>query len=223
QNFTYTREGSPLMLQMPVEPGDYIIAYYLDQDRTKLAEATITLTAPEVSVTAPATAEAGSMIEVGWVGPNYTNDYIGVGAVGATGNKRWQNFTYTREGSPLMLRMPIGTGEYVISYFLDQDRTKMAETTITLTLPEVSIIAPSSAAAGSQVEIGWTGPGYANDYIGIGAPGATGNKRWEKFKYTREGSPLMLQMPDTPGAYVIQYYADQDRTPLGDPVEITVE
>ena len=214
QNYTYTREGANLMLQVPPEPGTYTITYFADQDRVALASTTIEVTAPQVGVTAPATAVAGSVIEVGWVGPNATNDYLGVGVEGATGGARWQNYTYTREGNPLKLQMPLSTGPHTITYFLDQDRTALASTTITLTAPEVSVTAPAAAEAGSRIEVGWVGPNYTNDYIGIGADGATGGARWQNYTYTREGNPLMLQVPPQAGTYTITYFADQDRIAL---------
>ena len=102
------------------------------------------MTEPEIGITAPATAVAGSMIEVAWTGPDYDDDYIGIGRLG---EGRWDNFTYTREGNPLMLEMPPEAGEYEISYFLSQDRTQMAVVPITVTDPDYGITAPASVSA----------------------------------------------------------------------------
>ncbi|MBF9060882.1 VWA domain-containing protein, partial [Rhodobacterales bacterium HKCCSP123] len=221
ENFTYTREGSPLSLLVPTQPGAYIIRYFADQDRTPLAEVPITVTEVLASITAPDTATAGSTIEVGWTGPDNRNDYVGIGAAGADGSDRWENFTYTREGSPLSLLVPTEPGAYVIRYFLDQDRVAIAEVPITVTEVAASITAPDTATAGSTIEVGWTGPDNRNDYIGIGATGADGSDRWENFTYTREGSPLSLLVPTEPGAYVIRYFLDQDRVAIAE-VPITV-
>jgi Ca-activated chloride channel family protein len=221
QNFTYTERGNPVELLVPTEPGAYVIRYFLDQDRVAIAEAPITVTEVAASITAPPTATAGATIDVGWTGPDNRNDYIGIGAAGADGSDRWENFTYTERGNPAQLVMPTEPGAYVIRYFLDQDRVAIAEAPITVTAVAASITAPPTAIAGSTVEIGWTGPDYRSDYIGIGAAGADGSDRWENFAYTERGNPAQLVMPVEPGAYVIRYFMDQDRVAIAE-VPITV-
>ncbi|MEL6958553.1 MAG: VWA domain-containing protein [Pseudomonadota bacterium] len=221
-NFTYTRDGNPLMLVMPPEPGEYEISYFMAQDRTQKVAVPITITEPQISVVAPETAVLGSMIEVAWKGPDLEGDYIGIGPMG---EGRWDNFTYTRDGNPLMLEMPPEAGDYEISYFLGQDRTQMVVVPITLTDPEYGIKAPASAVEGSTIEVSWVGPDYRDDYIGIGR---LGEGRWDNFTYTRDGTPLSLVIPPEAGDYEISYFLGQDRTqtiavPITvTPVEITL-
>ena len=100
ENYTYTREGTPLDLVMPTEPGTYEIRYIMNQDRTILATRTIEISAVAASLTAPDTASVGETIEVAWDGPDYQNDFI---SVARTDDERgYENYTYTREGSPLV-------------------------------------------------------------------------------------------------------------------------
>ncbi len=216
QNYTRTSEGSPLRLVMPTEPGAYMIRYFVDQDRTALAEVQITLTPAQATLTVPATAVAGSSIEVGWTGPDYPNDFIGVGSAGAEGAEQWQNYTRTSDGSPLRLVMPTEPGAYVIRYFVDQDRTVLAEAQITLTSAQATLTLPATAVAGSSIEVGWTGPDYPNDFIGVGRAGAEGAEQWQNYTRTSDGSPLRLVMPTEPGTYQIRYFVDQDRSILAD-------
>lgn len=221
ENYTRTAEGASLRLVTPALPGTYLIRYYVDQDRVVLAEMQITLTEPQVSVTAPASAVAGSTIDVTWIGPDYPRDYIGIGRVGAEGSARWENYTRTADGAPSRLVMPPVAGEYVIRYFVDQDRVVQAETQITLTAPEASITAPTTAAVGSTIEVSWIGPNYSRDYIGIGRVGAEGSARWENFTRTADGAPMRLLMPVEPGEYVLRYFIDQDRAVIAE-VPITL-
>lgn len=216
ENYARTAEGSPLRLVTPPEPGTYLIRYYVSQDRVMLAEAEITLTAPVSSVTAPATAVAGSTIEVAWVGPDFESDYIAIGRVGATGADQWENYERTSEGSPLRLQTPPLAGTYAIRYYVSQDRVMQSETLITLTAPEASITAPATAPVGSSVEVAWTGPDYVSDYIAVGRVGATGADQWENYERTSDGSPLRLQMPVEPGDYLIRYYISQDRVAIAE-------
>ncbi len=229
ENWTYTRSGNPLDLVLPSEPGDYRITYFQRQDRTPLASVPITLTAVSASITAPTQAEAGSTIEIGWTGPDYADDYIGVGKVDADGANQWENWVYTRTGNPTDLELPSEPGAYMITYFQRQDRTPLASVPITLTAVSASITAPSEAVAGSTIEIGWTGPDYADDYIGVGKVDADGANQWENWVYTRTGNPTDLLLPPEPGVYTITYFQRQDRTPLASvpitltPVDATLE
>jgi len=56
---TPTRQGNPLKIQMPTEPGEYELRYVLHQDKTILATRPITVTQTEVSIEAPNEAGIG--------------------------------------------------------------------------------------------------------------------------------------------------------------------
>lgn len=153
----------------------------------------------------------GSTIEVTWTGPDYRDDYIGIGLVDAEGGAQWENWTYTRDGSPTKLLVPATPGEYLIRYFVRQDRSAIAEIPLTVTPVTATLTAPETATAGSTIQIGWTGPDYKEDYIGVGLVGASGGAQWQSWAYTRDGSPVTITLPDTPGDYVVQYFIRQDR------------
>ncbi len=222
ENYVRVDQGNPADLLVPTTPGTYLVQYFLDQDRVSLVSTTVTVTPAEASLTAPQTAVGGSTIEIGWTGPNYNSDYIGIGLAGADGGGRWENYTRTSDGSPLQLLVPVAPGSYEIQYFIDQDRLSIATVSITVTAPEATLTAPTSAAAGSEIEVGWTGPAYRSDFIGIGPAGASGGDLWQEYARTSEGSPLTLTVPDAPGSYVIQYFVDQDRSSIAS-IPITVE
>ncbi|WP_411890501.1 VWA domain-containing protein [Yoonia sp. SDW83-1] len=203
-NLTYTREGSPLGLEMPPIPGDYEIRYTLRQDREVIATKPITVTAPEVSLTAPDTAIAGETVAVGWTGPDYNLDYI---AVGVPGERNYINLTYTRDGDPLGLEMPAEPGDYEIRYTMRQDNTVIATRPITVTKAEVGLNAPDTAIVGETVTVEWTGPDYNLDFIAVGEPG---ENNYINYTYTRDGNPLGVEMPPEPGNYEIRYTLRQD-------------
>lgn len=212
ENWVYTRTGNPADLVMPTEPGDYLITYFQRQDRTPLVSVPITLKPVEASLSAPSEAPMGSTIEVTWTGPDYAEDYLGIGAVDASGANQWENWVYTRDGNPARLLVPAAAGDYVIRYFVRQDRNAIAEIPITVTRVEATLTAPATAAPGSTIQIGWTGPDYAEDYIGLGPVGASGGAQWQSWAYTRNGNPATLTVPETPGDYVVQYFIRQDRS-----------
>ena len=224
ENWTYTAEGPVLDLLVPPNPGDYVITYFQRDGRTPLGSVPITVGPAAAAVIAPATAEAGTTIEVDWSGPDYAEDYLGIGEVNATGDARWENWVYTADGAPATLVVPPTPGDYVIRYFLRQQRVPIAETPMAVSAAGATLTAPAEAAAASTVEVGWTGPDLPEDYIGIGRVGATGNARWERWTYTADGTPATLVVPPMPGDYEITYFLRQDRTPLATvPLKVTAQ
>ena len=222
ENYTRTSEGNPVRLLVPTEPGTYEVTYFTNQDNAELATATIEVTAAAATLTLPQTAVAGSTIDVGWTGPDYDRDYIGIGLAGAEGGARWVNYARTSDGNPARLLVPPQPGTYEVTYFMNQDNAELATTTLTVSPVEATLTVPATAAAGTQIEVGWTGPDYDRDFIAIGPAGASGGDQWQAYTYTEAGSPLSLQMPDAPGSYVIQYFLNQGNTSVAS-VPITVQ
>jgi len=202
-NYTYTRDGTPLDVRMPTEPGDYEIRYYQTQGNVILARRTITLTEATAALTAPDRAVAGQTITLGWDGPDYDRDYIGVARVD---EDRYVNYTYTNEGNPLDLLMPTEPGTYELRYYLQQGDVILARRTITLDAVKVTLDAPAAAVAGDTVTVGWDGPGYDRDYIGVAR---VDEDRYLNYTYVSEGNPVDLLMPVEPGEYEIRYYLQQ--------------
>jgi len=208
ENYSYTREGTPLSLTMPTEPGQYEIRYFVAQDRVIIGRRPIEVTAVGATLDAPPSAVAGSTIPVTWGGPDYQNDFIGISA--ADDPTGYENYAYTRDGSPASLVIPTEPGEYEIRYFVNQDRSIIARRAITVTAVGASLDGPASAPAGSTVQIAWAGPDYRNDFIGISpADDPTG---YENYAYTRDGNPASVEMPTEPGRYELRYFVNQDRS-----------
>jgi phosphate-selective porin len=62
--------------------------------------------------------------------------------------------------------------------------------------------APASVAAGADIEITWTGA-IADDYITIGARGATSHDDTLPYADIADGNPAKLKAPATAGEYDI--------------------
>ncbi|MEN1928892.1 VWA domain-containing protein [Luteimonas sp. MJ250] len=133
ENYTYTRDGNPLRLLMPADAGAYEVRYIQAQGHKVLAREAITITAVAASLQEiPSTATAGSRITVAWTGPDYSGDFITVAKPAAAGGS-YESYTYTREGSPLQLRMPATAGTYEVRYVQKQKATVLARETIKVT------------------------------------------------------------------------------------------
>ena len=201
-NYAYTKNGNPAQVQMPVEPGDYEIRYVLDQDREIIATAMITVSAVTAHITPPQSAPVGATVAVPWIGPDYTRDFIAVGKP----DEPYINYAYTKNGNPAQVEMPAMPGNYELRYVLDQDNLVIATVPLTVTDVTVTLNAPASGAAGKTIAIPFDGPGYARDYIGIGAPGSVS---YETYVYARKGEIAKLKLPETPGDYELFYMMDE--------------
>jgi Ca-activated chloride channel family protein len=210
-DYTYTRDGNPVRLQMPAEPGTYELRYSF-RDREIIHTRPIEVTPVELDIIAPETAPAGSVIEIGWVGPNAPADNIQIGLPG----ERYSDYSYTREGNPVQLQMPIEPGTYELRYSF-RDREIIHTRPIEVTPVELDIIAPETAPAGSVIEIGWVGPNAPADNIQIALPG----ERYANYTYTRDGNPLRLRIPDAPGAYELRYSFRDREVVFTRPITIT--
>lgn len=204
--FSYTRTGNPVRLQLPGEPGLYELRYqYGGSSGEILHVRPIELIEGKLSLLAPDSAPAGSVVEVRWSGPDAQRDNIQIAPVGGQD----YSWTYTSRGNPARVQLPFDPGRYELRYeFMGGGAhgRVIHAVPIEVTPVEVSINAPASAAAGSTVEIGWTGPNAEKDNIQVARPG----DRYIHWANTRSGNPVRLKMPDEPGMYELRYsFRDQ--------------
>lgn len=201
--YTYTGDGSPLELRLPPEPGDYEIVYVQHNGRKVLARHALTTTPVTASLTVPEQADAADTIRISWQGPDYRDDYIAAVPPGG-GAHDDITYTYTRDGSPLELRLPPESGDYEIIYVQHHGKKVLARQAIT-TLPiTASLTLPEQTVETDTVRVSWQGPDYRDDYIAAVPPGG-GAHDDITYAYTREGSPLELKLPPEPGDYEIIY------------------
>ncbi len=206
-NYTETKKGSPLTLQMPPEGGDWELRYVTGQGAKVLARRAIKVTEPEVALSAPREVVAGSEVEVEWTGPNNTQDYITIVAKG-TKDGQYGNYRETRHGSPLKVTAPILDGEAEIRYMTGQGSRVLERRDIRVVAAEVTLRAVDAVKAGEEVEVTWTGPDNTGDYITI-VPASLPEGRYAAYAETRKGSPAKIAAPKEAGAAEIRYVAGQ--------------
>jgi len=113
--YAYVRDGNPLPLRMPLEPGDYEIRYIVDQDSSIAARQVVTVTDIPASLTAATTAPAGGTLSVAFDGPAYDTDYIAFVTPG-DGPLGYVTYAYTSAGSPVDVPVPDQPGAYELRY-----------------------------------------------------------------------------------------------------------
>src|SRR5690606_39786867 len=142
----YARDGNPLRLQMPAQPGTYELRYCF-RDREVIHPRPLEITPVALDILAPETAPAGSVIEIGWVGPDASGDNIQIGPEGG----RYLDYAYTRDGNPLRLQMPIAAGAYELRYSF-RDREVIHTNPIAVTPIARGTNAPATESARNAME-----------------------------------------------------------------------
>ncbi len=221
--FSQEADGNPVTLEL--ESGAYEITGHhvvLEQSASVQAsvvggmERTVTVIfqtpTPAASLVAPDSAEAGSLVEIAWTGPDLDNDNVQVAHLGGS----YINYAYTHGGNPAEVRMPAQPGIYELRYVLN-DRETIATRPIEVTPVALALIAPESAAAGSRIEVGWQGPDAPDDNIQIAHVGGS----YIHYAYTSSGNPAVLQMPAEPGSYELRYSFRDGETIFTRPIEVT--
>ena len=206
-SYADTSKGSPAALTAPVTAGSFEVRYVSGQGKKVLARRALKVVETAVSITAPGQAIAGAVIDVAWTGPNNKGDYITLVAAG-TPDGQYANYTETSKGSPLKLLMPILNGPAELRYMTGQGRRVLARRGIQVVAAEVTLSAPATAKAGSDVSITWTGPNNTGDYITIVVKG-TPDGQYAAYAETRKGSPLTVKAPAQAGTVEVRYMAGQ--------------
>jgi Ca-activated chloride channel family protein len=206
-NYGYTASGNPVSITAVEKPGKYELRYVFNHTRKVLARADISVTPVTATVDGPAKVGAGSAFGVKWTGPNNRGDYVTIVPEGA-GNRQYLSYAYSSRGSPARISAPDQPGVYEIRYVTGQTRTVLASAKISVLKADVTLKAPSSAAAGSQLKVDWTGPNNKADYITIVLPDAPDGK-YLSYAYTKNDSPARIQAPDQPGKYEVRYITGQ--------------
>jgi hypothetical protein len=200
---TNVREGNPLKVWMPSDPGEYEVRYILGRGAQVLAKAPVTVTAVTAKVVATGPVSVAAWIEVNWEGPARDGDYISVAGPNQPPGANAGN-TLVKAGNPLKVRAPSDPGDYEVRYILARGARLLAKTPITITPVTAEVTAPAAATAGAEFEVRWQGPGYPEDFISLARvnqpPGGHVNK-----VSVLKGSPGKLRAPKEPGSYEVRY------------------
>lgn len=202
-DYKYTRDGSPITLRAPDQPGSYEVRYFLGQGNTIIARQPISVGAVNASVTLPAQVEAGGKFKVTWTGPNHLRDYLTVVAEGAP-DKAWTTYVYTSEGNPLEMTAPDAPGKYEVRYVTGQSNATLSRASFNVTAVTGSLEGPAETPAGEFFAVKWQGPENPRNFITIVRKGAPEGE-FGPYAYTSRENPLNLQAPLEVGEYELRY------------------
>jgi hypothetical protein len=205
--YVYTQQGSPAKMRAPDEAGAYEVRYHLGQSYRVIASKPLTVGKTAGSLEAPATVSAGSEIKIAWTGPDHPNDFISIDKPGAP-ERDYGPYAYTKEGSPLAIRVPEEAGDYVIRYHTGQSYSVVVERPLAVGAVSATLQAPAKVVARSKFDVAWDGPNNPEDYVAVAAKDAP-SQHTLSYAYTRRGSPARLEAPKEAGTYELRYITGQ--------------
>nr|WP_225444479.1 VWA domain-containing protein [Pseudomarimonas arenosa] len=220
EQYQYTRgagSGS-LTLTTPSEPGSYELRFLSGNAYKTLARRRIEVGDIEASLELPASAAAGSTIEISWKGPGNPRDYITIVAPEAA-PRDYQQYVYTKR-SPVKLPVPEQAGTYEVRYLTADSSRILVRKAIEVGAVTASVESPASVEAGSEIKVAWKGPNNELDYIAVTEVGKP--KSYLSYTYTKRGSPLGLAAPREAGQYEVHYLTGRDDVSLASrPLHVT--
>ncbi|HYP17076.1 MAG TPA: hypothetical protein VEQ65_07675 [Opitutus sp.] len=156
---------------------------------------------------APREVGAGAAFSVTWTGPNNTHDFITLVRPDAADGV-YGNYRDVKDGNPLQLTAPSEAGEWELRYMTSTARAVLARVPLTVTAASATLDAPAEAVLGTALEVAWTGPNNAQDYITVVPPG-TPEGRYGNYTETKKGSPLAVTLPPEAGEAELRYVTGQ--------------
>ncbi len=207
--YSDTKNGPQLSVTAPAETGQAEIRYVSGQGARVLARRALTLLAPEVSLDAPAEAVAGTKVQVTWVGPKNSGDYITI-VPKALPEGQYKGYADADRGSPVDITVPIDPGPCEIRYVSGQGAKTLKRRDLTVVAARITLEAADTARVGQPVEITWSGPNNDGDYLTI-VPRAAAADVYQDYADARRGSPVSINATKQPGPAEIRYISGQGR------------
>ena len=207
RNYAEVAKGSTVELAAPIESGEAEIRYMTGSQARVLARRPIVVLAANVTLEAADEVIAGSIVTIGWTGPNNSNDYLTI-VTKTTPDGQYGNYTNAAKGSPLTVTAPIRPGPSEIRYMSGTGAKVLARRSVNVVPAEISLKAPAEAAPSDLVTVEWKGPNHPGDYLTIVARTAKDGMA-AGVVYTTKGSPAKIPAPKDSGACEIRYMSGQ--------------
>lgn len=202
-SYVYVRQGNPLTLRAPSQPGTYELRYVNGSETKVMQRSTLVVEPADMGLEAVEGVAAGHTFEVKWSGPGHKRDWLAVAAPKAKDGKHL-SYVYVRQGNPLMLRAPSQPGTYEVRYVNGSETRVMARHTLEVGPSGASLQAVNRIAAGHTFEVQWKGPGHKRDWVAIAKPGMKPGQR-VSYVYVQRGATLEMRAPSEPGTYELRY------------------
>ena len=210
--YAYVEAGSPLPIRAPGKVGKYSLRYVWEgpDKRHVLATATIDVADSETALVAPATVPIGKAFEVTWKGPGQKGDYIDIVPKAYSEFSGELSYAYVETGNPVSIRAPGKAGDYKLRYVLEapDGRKLLTEVPLTVVEAQASLAFPPTVMAGTMLDINWTGPAAAGDYIDLvpaGYADVSGELAYFYVESSSDGETASIKTAGDAGDYLVRY------------------
>jgi Ca-activated chloride channel family protein len=212
--------AEPLALRAPAEPGEYELRYVLNSAERVLFSRAITVTAAEASITAPSTAQAGSVLPIKARGPADPVHWIGFAPKGSPVGSYLDYQRPTGTESELNLNVPAEPGEYEIRYVLNESERIAASASVTVTEATASIDAPATVSVGQSVQLRVSGPVNPGHWVGFAPAGSDPGSYLDYARLEAPQADLQLTAPEQPGNYELRFMLYDSRVLISRPIQV---
>ena len=171
-----------------------------------------------LALTPPGEAPAGSKVSVAWQGPNRDGDYVTVVRQGAAAHE-YLDYEMTARGNPLDIVVPVEPGAYEMRYVLGRPQRVLASEPLNVAAVEAALTVPTTAIAGSTIDVAWTGPGNPGDWITVVEPDDAAAAYNGYFDAKPDNRALTL--PVEPGDYEVRYVQGGQKVIARAPIAVT--
>ena len=200
QTYTYLSNNRDARIIAVAKPGNYEIRYASGSGYKTLASTPIEILDSVTTLESAPTAKAGEMLLVKWSGPNASGDFISITQKdGKEGS--YLKYSYTSNGSPAKVRVPIEPGDYEVRYSSGNRYATLARAPLKVVANKVSVSTVASALSGSTIAVNWDGPQSEGDFISAVKKGAR-DGAYETYTYLNK-NPASLVLPEGEGEYEI--------------------
>jgi len=219
-DYVYT-DRNPLSIRTPAVAGTYELRVSAaEAPHATLARRPIEVFKPEARITAPATARVTEVLSIGWSGPSGNRAYITL-VPAALADGEYREYEYLEAGKAsgtVTLTTPSAPGDYELRYATDRGSV-LARQPLTVGDLAATLSFPATVAMGGKIDIGWTGPENARNYLTI-VPADAPAESYKDYVYTTKPS-LSLVVPEQPGAYEVRLLsADGKRVLARGPLQV---
>jgi Ca-activated chloride channel family protein len=129
------------------------------------------------------------------------------------------DYEVTDGGSPVEITLPSEPGEYEMRYVLGRPQRVLASVPVTAAATVASITVPPTAAAGTEIDVAWTGPSYPGDWITIVKPDDAVSF-YNAYFDAKPGNHT-LTVPTEGGAYEVRYVQGGQKVIARAPITVT--
>jgi Ca-activated chloride channel homolog len=221
-DYVYARDASsPIMLNVPVDPGDYEVRYVNEREGKTLGRIPLKVVASSTTVQVDRSeAMAGTMIEVTINGAASDDDFVTIVKADASEGS-YADYYYARNATSEKLQTSFEPGDYEARLVNEREGKVVARAPITLTAPVITLTAPAEVAVNSDFEVSYMAPDSERSYIAI-VPATAGESEYgSSYSYTTGASGSMtLRAPETAGSYEVRYLTPENKAIYSIPITV---